>query len=390
MDLLVLGGGFGGLAAATELRRLLPDAAIRLVDRADAFFMGFAKLWELGDVRPLAHGTRPLANLAAHDIEFIRADITGIDPANRVVDTSVGHLTADGLVIALGGGTNRAHLDLLAGAGAHDLYDPAALPAMKAAIDATTSGRIVVSILGGPFRCPPAPYEAAMIVRDRLVSSGHRDDVEIVMTTPQPMTLPAAGVDASAFLAGHLDRYGIVLREQHVVSGAVKEPPIGSGARPRSTIHFGNGSDVDADVWLAVPASAPLAVLSTDELAGPSGWIEPDHDTFRTSHERVYAIGDCTHVPNVLGALPKAGVFAAGEGLTAAANLAADLGVGDGGSFHGRGYCFLELPDRHVALVQGDFYADPIDVELTEATRERFDEKLAYELDKLDRWLPAG
>jgi sulfide:quinone oxidoreductase len=273
---------------------------------------------------------------------------------------------------------NAGHRALLAADHAHDLYDPAALPAMKSAIDATTSGRIVVSILGGPFRCPPAPYEAAMIVHERLASAGHRDDVEIVMTTPQPMTLPAAGVDASAFVAGHLADGGIALREQHAVTGV-----------DGHAIEFGNGATIEADVWLAVPASAPLDVLSGDDLAGPSGWIESDRDTMRTDHERVYAIGDCTHVPNVLGALPKAGVFAAGEGIVAARNVAADLGVGDGDRFDGHGACYLELPGRQVAVVQGDFYADPVDVELTVPTTANFDEKVAYEQSRLDAWLPG-
>lgn len=379
MDILVLGGGFGGLAAATELRRRLPDATITVVDRADTFFMGFAKLWELGDVRSLAAGTRPLANLAAHGIEHVQANITALDPVARTVTTSAGELQGDAIVIALGGGVNQAHRDLLADGHGHDLYEPTALTAMKSAIDATTSGRIVVSILGGPFRCPPAPYEAAMIVHERLVAAGHRDDVEIVLTTPQPMSLPAAGVDASAFLAGHLDTYGVLLREQHLVS-----------ERTNRTIGFANGNALEADLWLGVPASAPLSVLSTDELAGPSGWIEPDRHTFRTAHDMVYAIGDCTHVPNALGALPKAGVFAAGEGVVAAANIAADLGVGDHESFDGNGYCFLELPGKRVAFVQGDFYADPVDVELTEPTRARFDEKIAYEQERLDSWLPTS
>ncbi|MDX1511796.1 MAG: FAD/NAD(P)-binding oxidoreductase [Nitriliruptorales bacterium] len=377
MDICVLGGGFGGLAAATELRRLLPDAAIRVVDAGDEFFMGFAKLWELGDVRSLAEGTRPLANLAAHGIEHVRAEITAIDAAGRRAQTSLGELTADALIIALGGGVNATHRALLVGEHAHDLYDPAALPAMKAAIDETSAGRIVVSILGGPFRCPPAPYEAAMIVHERLAAAGHRDDVEIVLTTPQPMTLPAAGVDASEFLAGHLATYGVDLRHGHMVTGCEGR-----------TIRFANGEALDADVWLAVPASAPLEVLSTDQLAGPSGWIEPDRLTLQATHDRVYAIGDCTHIPNQLGAIPKAGVFAAGEGLVAAANVAADLGVGDGATFDGHGFCFLELPDKQVAFVQGDFYADPVDVELTPPSRASFDDKLAFEAERLDLWLP--
>ena len=79
-------------------------------------------------------------------------------------------------------------------------------------------------------------------------------------------------------------------------------------------------------------------------------------------------------------------MFAAAEGEVAARNLLADLGRGEGATFDGHGHCFLELPGRRVAFVQGDFYADPPDVELTDATPELFEEKQRAEADLLRRW----
>jgi len=101
-------------------------------------------------------------------------------------------------------------------------------------------------------------------------------------------------------------------------------------------------------------------------------------------------VGDCTAVPTAKGQLPKAGVFAAGEGAVAARNLAADLGGDDSlrTTFDGHGYCFLELPGRKVAVVEGDFYAEPEpDVELSEATESQFARKQAYEQERLAAWL---
>jgi sulfide:quinone oxidoreductase len=400
---LVIGGGFGGLAAATGLReRLAADDEVVLVARDDTFAMGFAKLWDLAGLRPLAQGTRPLARLEDRDIRFLRAEVTGVDPSHRTVGTADGGtLEGDALVVALGARPAPPHRALLDGAAAHDLYDPAALPAMREALGAIRSGRVVISILGGPFRCPPAPYEAALIVDRLLRDRGVRENVEVVVTTPQPMSLPVAGVDASRYVASHLGDAGVELRagtrvvgvdhdegtlELGAAPGALPppEPPAGGAPVAAATI---SGARLGFDLWLGVPADTPPAVLVGSPLAGPSGWIEPDPHTLRTGFERVYAVGDCTVIPTPRAQLPHAGVFAAAQADVAAANVAADLTGSPPARFDGHGYCFLELPGEQVAYVEGDFYADPPAVSLTPADHEQFRRKQAYEHEHLAAWL---
>lgn len=377
--LVILGGGFGGLAAAHELSTLLGDGhEITLVDRADEFYMGFAKLWELAGTRPLAAGTRSLRGLEARGVRFLRAEVEAIDPAARRVTTSEGELEADALLVALGTSASPAQRELLAGPGGHDLYDPGALPAMRADLDGIASGRVVVSILGGPHRCPPAPFEAALIVDGLLRERGVRDEVEVVLTTPKPITLPVAGADASAYVAEQLAGHDVRLLTEHPVAHV-------DGAGRQLT--FGDDTALGYDVLLGVCADAPPGVVADSPVSASDGWIHPHPRTLRTDAERVYAVGDCTTVPSPAGQLPKAGVFAARQAAVAAHNMAADLGLGAPATFDGRGYCFLELPDERVAFVEGDFLADPPDVSLTPADHEQFLRKQAYERDLLEHWL---
>ena len=377
--LVILGGGFGGLAAAHELRsRLGDDHEITLVDRDDEFYMGFAKLWELAGTRALADGTRSLHDLESRGVRFLQAEITGIDPHQRRVVTSQGTLDADALLVALGTSGSPAQRAWLTGEGAHDLYDGTQLPAMRRDLEEITGGRVVVSVLGGPHRCPPAPFEAALIVDQRLRERGVRDDVEVVMTTPKPTTLPVAGVDASAYVAERLADHGVRLLTGHGVT------EVDAAAR---RVTFADGQQLAYDVLLGVCADVAPPVVADSPLAGEGGWIHPDTATLRTAAERVYAVGDCTWIPSPTGALPKAGVFAAGEAQVAAANMLADLGLGEPATFHGDGYCFLELPGEQVAFVEGNFLADPPDVALTPADHEQYLRKRAYERDLLERWL---
>jgi sulfide:quinone oxidoreductase len=380
---LVLGGGFGGLAAATRLRAELADEdEVVLVARDERFAMGFAKLWDLAGMRPIEEGTRSLHGLTGRGIRFVQADITQLDGPARAVTTSQGVIEGDAMIVALGAQPSPAHRAMLARAGGHDLYDPAALPAMRAALGGIETGRVVISILGAPFRCPPAPYEAALIVDRLLRDRGTRSAVDVVVTTFQPMTLPSAGVDASRYLADHLTEQGVTLRSGVLPSDAGHHTLTLSPAPGQD----GDTEQLGFDVLLGVPADTPPEVLEGSGLAGGSGWIEPDPRTLRTSVERVYAVGDCTMIPTAAAQLPHAGVFAASQASVAAANLVAELRGGAGDRFDGHGYCFLELPGERVAYVEGDFYAAPPRVSLTPADHDQFLRKQRYEHDHLDAW----
>ncbi len=227
----VLGGGFGGLAGAHELRRLLPDADVTVIDRNDRFFMGFAKLWDLAGIRPLDDSARPLAALAQHGITFVQRDVAETD------------LDADAVLVALGAGASPAHTALLRDGGGFNLYDAAELPAMRAGLEEIEAGRVVVSILGPPFKCPPAPFEAVLLVDERLRQRGVRDRVEVAITTPQPITLPVAGPDASAYVAAHLAERDIQLLAKHPIA-----------AIDNGELRFDDDSALAFDLLLGVPA----------------------------------------------------------------------------------------------------------------------------------------
>ena len=59
------------------------------------------------------------------------------------------------------------------------------------------SGKIAIVIMGMPYKCPPAPFEASLLVDSMLRNRGIRDSVEIDFYSPAPITLPAAGPEVS-------------------------------------------------------------------------------------------------------------------------------------------------------------------------------------------------
>ncbi|MGH2400122.1 MAG: FAD-dependent oxidoreductase, partial [bacterium] len=169
---MILGGGFGGITAALELRRSLNgDHVITLVDRRPSFMMGLRKLWVLTGRGTPGDGTRPLSALSTKGITLRQATVTNIDPASRSVTTDMGTLVYDHLVIALGA---ESRPDLVPGfsSAVFNLYDAADVERLAARVKSFAAGRVVIGILGVPYKCPPAPYEAALLLHDLFEQRG--------------------------------------------------------------------------------------------------------------------------------------------------------------------------------------------------------------------------
>jgi sulfide:quinone oxidoreductase len=378
---LILGAGFGGITTATELRRLLGDGhEIVLIDRREHFLMGLRKLWALVGIGSLADGKRSRKKLSEHGIEFLQQQIRAIDPVERRVSTDGGTLDGDYLVVALGA---EQRPDLVPGLveHGHDVWNPEGVPALQKALADFESGRLAVVIAGVPYTCPPAPYECTMLLDDHLRERGLRDQTDLSVTTLQPLLLPNAGREGSAWLAEQLTARGIAFqtgrKTQQVEAGRVL---------------FDDG-ELAFDLLIGVPPHRPPAVVKESGLCGEGEWIKVDPGTLATDAPGVFAIGDVTQIKLANGLpLPKAGVMAEAEGKRVAAAIAAEVrGEEKPAAFDGRGFCFIETGKDAAALVEGEFFAKPEPkVALKEISKVHAEEKRRFESERLARWFGSG
>ncbi|HLB04299.1 MAG TPA: FAD-dependent oxidoreductase [Gaiellaceae bacterium] len=377
---LILGAGFGGLTVATELKRLLgTDHEVVLVDRNEYFSMGLRKLWELVGHATVADGSRSRNALAERGIRVIREEIREIDPVARAMATDAGTIEADYLVIALGAVSRPDLVDGLVEHG-HDVWDLAGVPAAAEALARFDGGRIVILIAGAPYPCPPAPYECAFHVHEHLLSRRLRDRSEIVVSTVQPLLMPNAGREGSAWMGEQLTQRGI----SHRAGSKVERIEPG-----RVVLVDG---EVEFDLLIGVPPHRAPAVVSASGLTGEGGWITVNPATLETSYPRVFAIGDVTQILLANGLpLPKAGAIAELEGVSVAAAIAADVqGGGAPPPFDGSGSCFIEMGTAAAALVVGDWYATPEPrVAIAEPDAAHAAEKRLFETERLQRWFGA-
>jgi NADPH-dependent 2,4-dienoyl-CoA reductase/sulfur reductase-like enzyme len=169
---LVLGAGLGGLVAAETLRKLLPKAdRVIAVDRAAEHFFPPSLLWLMVGERTPEDFSRPLSRLAARGVEFRRGSVTRIDPAARKVEIDGQPVAADALVIALGAEYAPEAIPGLAEAGL-TFYTLEGAAAVRDALSAFSGGRVVVLTAAPLYKCPAAPYEAALLAEDFLRRRG--------------------------------------------------------------------------------------------------------------------------------------------------------------------------------------------------------------------------
>jgi sulfide:quinone oxidoreductase len=372
---IVLGAGFGGIAAATRLRTLLgPRDEVLLVDRRVDFAMGLRKTWAIVGAQPFAEGVRRLAGLRSQGIDVRQGTIEGIDPSARRVRVDGEVLDADALVIALG---SEQAPEAIPGLVEHgiNVWDRDTVSRAHDALRSLDRGRLLVGVFGTPYPCPPGPFELALLANEQL--KAHGAGVEVEVFGPMPIALPVVGAVESAKVEALLDEAGIAFRRGRtpvaVVDGAVQ---------------LADGGALPFDLLLAVPPHRCPGVLVEAGLAATGGWVGVDTATLATPFQAVYAIGDCTVITLANGLpLPKAGLFAEAEGYAVAERIAAEAaGRATTASFAGVGACFAEVGGGRAVEIRGAFLADPPAIEVLAPSPDSMAAKVAFEADRLAAW----
>src|SRR4051812_20892918 len=147
------------------------------------------------------------ADFAKPGVRFLRETVTAIDPDARRVTTDRGVHDADILVVALGADYDVDATPGLAEGGT-EFYSVAGAERARALLPGFTRGHVVIGVCGAPFKCPPAPSEAALLLHDYLTARGVRGDCEISVVIPFGTPVPPSP-DTSAALVEAFGERGI-------------------------------------------------------------------------------------------------------------------------------------------------------------------------------------
>ena len=372
MHVVVLGAGFGGLELSTRLSDEVADVVqVTLIDQSDAFVLGFSKLDVMFGRRTADEVRLLYRDIAKPGVVFRQETILAIDPARKRVVTNGGTYDADVLVVALGADLDPAATPGLV-EGGYEFYSPAGAARVREILPGFDSGVAVIGVLGGFFKCPPAPFETAFLLHDFLSHRGVRDAVSIYVVSPLPKPIPISDDTSNAILAMLAER-GI---EHWPGSLVTRLDPAAKVA------HLRDGRQLAYDLFLGIPVHRAPAVVLESSLA-EEGWIPVDPATFATRFPDVYAVGDVTSAP-----VPRAGVFAEGEAATVADVLVARLkGRALPPAYTGTATGYMEAGDDLVGRLDVNFLAGPTPTAVFRPpSPELADEKQEFGTSRRRRW----
>ena len=344
LRVVVLGAGFAGLELSTMLSEALSDSLdLTLIDKSDSFFFGFSKL-DVMFGRKTPDAVRfAYSSIDKPGVRFRQETITDIDPERRVVTTDRGTYDGDVLVVALGADYDFEATPGLR-EGGNEFYSFAGAERLREVLPTFGKGRAIVGVTSTPFKCPPAPSEAVLLLHDYLSARGVRAACEISLVMPFDTPIPPSPAASRALLSVFAER-GITFVPNRFVRAL--DPR-------RRVVILDDASEIHYDLFLGIPKHRVPDVVAASGMT-EEGWIPVDSKTLKTRFPGVYAVGDVASVGT-----PLAGVFSEGAAKVVAAELIANVKGGEQPlPYSGRGSCYAEFGHGKVGRIDVDFLSGP-------------------------------
>lgn len=340
---VVLGAGFGGLELSTTLSEAFGDGLdVTLIDKGDAFTFGYSKLDVMFGRTTLDAVRLPYNKFLKPGVRFLQETIQSIDPGAKRVTTDRGTHAADFLILALGADYD---FDATPGmADATEFYTVTGAARLGKILPTFTKGHVLIAVGGAPFKCPPAPSEAALMMHDYLTTRGIRSACEITLILPLETPVPPSPETSRALLAAFAER-NITFVADHELRSIDTQLRVAT---------IDDGREFPYDLFLGVPAIRAPKILEDCGMTEDK-YVPVKPRTLETRFPDVYAVGDCARQGT-----PKAGVFAEGAARAVATALIARLRNNEVPVTHkGTGSCYIEFGAGRIGRVDVDFFSNP-------------------------------
>lgn len=285
---VVAGGGVGGVAFCLALARLAPQAEIVLVEPRSRFLFAPASFDFLFGRATLEAITRGYEPLKRRGIRHLQAEVIAVEPQAQRVRTSAGALDYGQLVIASGIRTASEEIEGLDAApdANASIYERERLPALHKRIAAFERGTALIGIPPPPHSCPPAAYEFALLLAERIRSRRLDARVLVLDANPQPQPTPLAAAFDAAIERSRVVEYVPAIRVARVEPDARR-------------VESADGELFAYDLLcLIAPHKAARFVADAGLAEGADPFVQVDATSFRSPrHETIYAFGDAARTP---------------------------------------------------------------------------------------------
>jgi sulfide:quinone oxidoreductase len=312
-NILIVGGGFGGVVAAESLAREIPkEHQITLVSRTSKFvFYPEVVRLAFGECQPDDISFDLREAMLGRRVRFIEGEVARIKPKSRRVvlagDDVIGELPYDYLIFALG---RRLATERITGfyEHSHNLLTVEGALKFGEALREFHEGHAVIGQCPGA-RLPVPVYETAFALARWSEERGERDRVRITIVSPDPTDLQYGDGDVVRALRTSLAKHQIEYLPDFPISTVTPEAVMTS-----------NGHAINHSLLMLLPPFRGSAAVIGLGITDDEGYIGVDWAMRVPGVERMYAVGDCVNFSG-----PKLGHMAVHQAEVAAANVALEL-----------------------------------------------------------------
>ena len=330
--IVVLGGGTGGSIMINKLAHGLRDhlrdgkVSITVVNPSSRHYYQPAFLLIPVGIMDEREAYTSFNSLVPEGVRWVKTSANKIDIGdNRIVLDNGQSIEYDYLVVSTGAVLDPGRIKGLDRTS--HFYSFKASIELKKALANFKGGKIVIGPSSIPYRCPPAPIEMTLILRDYFDRRGISDKVEITYFYPLPRVFPIERV--SELLHSILDSKGIETSLMFNLDYVDVE---------RRRLVSMEGEELEYDLAIVVPPHRGSDVIINSGLGDEDGWVDVDRYTLNVEgYENVYVIGDATNLP-----VSKAGSVADFQAEVVVKRIIDDIeGFEPTAKYNGKTMCFV-------------------------------------------------
>jgi sulfide:quinone oxidoreductase len=350
-DVVIVGGGAAGIAAASSLRARTKQLSIAVIDPAEVHY--YQPGWTLVGAGVFDPGStvKTMASLIPDGVDWIKAAVGNFEPQqNRVLLEDMRPVYYERLIVAPGIKLDWHAIEGLAETLGHNgvtsnyRFDLA--PYTWQLVQQLERGKALFTQPPMPIKCAGAPQKALYLSADHWLRTGRLADIDIEFHNAGEVLFGVK--EYVPALMHYIDIYKAQLRFGHTltrIDGPARRAWFATTSEAGDAVEVERSFDM---IHVCPPQVAPDFVRDSP-LADAAGWVDVDQNTLRHKHwSNIWGLGDAMNAPNA-----KTAAAARMQAPIVANNLLADLGLAEGvAHYNGYGSCPLTVERGKIVLAE--------------------------------------
>jgi sulfide:quinone oxidoreductase len=350
-EVVIVGAGAGGIAAAASLKARKPGLEIAIIDPADIHY--YQPGWTMvgGGIFEPQETSRTMGSLIPRGVHWIKSAVAAFEPENNAVILDGCRVVKYGRLVVCPGlklDWNKVEglVETLGQNGVTSNYRYDLAPYTWQLVQCMNEGRAIFTQPPMPIKCAGAPQKAMYLSGDAWHRRGVLKNIDIQFNN-------AGGVlfgvkDYVPALMEYIKKYDATLNFFHnlvAVDGPAKKAWF-DVAKPDVPIER---VEVEFDMMHVCPPQMAPDFIRVSPLADAAGWVDVDQATLRhKTYDNVWSLGDVMNAPNA-----KTAAAARIQAPIVAANIVADMrGASPVGQYNGYGSCPLTVERGKIVLAE--------------------------------------